>query len=461
MSQGGYPVEVDRIIQSNCAVSGCHTAKSSEVAGGINLESWETLFKGSANGSPVIPYSDKFSSLLYFINTYPDLGLISSPTMPLDRSPLSRQQVETIRTWIANGAPDAKGNIKWTDDPQRKKLYVVNQGCDVVSVLDAATGLPIRMIDVGITSAADTPHYVRVSPDGKYWYVVFINSNVMQKFRCSDDTYVGDIPLTPYAAGLSSNTDDDAVNWNTFAISPDGKRAYCVSFTENGKVSAVDLEHMRFIRWIGGQHQSHGIALNKAADRMYITANVGNFIMELDTAFTQEDEIILEAQRNPNSSLDLHDILLSEDGNKLLVTCQTSNEVRVVDLNTRSVSSVIRTGIYPQEIVYDKKSGDYFVSCTSDSTTIPGAHGVVTRIDANFNVSHVKCGVQPHGIAVNEVTNTLYVLSRNVSAAGIPPHHGSVCNGRNGFMSFIDLASFTLKPGTFELSVDPYFISAR
>jgi DNA-binding beta-propeller fold protein YncE len=461
ISKGGFPHEVDRIITGSCAVAGCHTSQSSEVAGGINLETWEKMFEGSDNGSPVIPYSTKFSSLLYFINTYPDLGLTNTPTMPLNSSPLSREQVQTIKTWIGNGAPDVNGKIKWSDDAERKKLYAANQGCDVVSVIDAATGLPMRMIDVGFSSSSDAPHQVRVSPDGKFWYVIFINSNFMQKFRCSDDSYVGDIPLTPYAAGLSANPDEDAVNWNSFIISPDGKRAYCVSLDPSGKIAAVDLENRRFIRWIGGQHYPHGVALNKAADKIYVTANTGNFITEFDTAFSQSEDIVLEGQKNLSSSLDLHDIILSQGGNELLVTCEATNEVRVVDLNTRTVKNIVHTGVFPQEIVYSKKTGDYFVTCTNDTTSFPGARGVVTRISSSYNSTSIKCGVQPHGLAVNETTNTLYVLSRNLSSKGIPPHHSSVCSGRNGFVTFIDLSTFTVKPGTFELSVDPYFIFAR
>jgi YVTN family beta-propeller protein len=317
------------------------------------------------------------------------------------------------------------------------------------------------MVDVGISSSSDAPHQVRVSPDRKYWYVIFINSNFMQKFRCSDDAYVADIPLTPYAAGISPNPDDNAVNWNSFVISADGKRAYCVSLDPNGKIAAVNLETNRFIRWIGGQHYPHGIALNKTGDKIFVTANTGNFITELDTGFTQSDDILLEAQKNLNSSLDIHDAILSENGDELYVTCEAVNQVRVVDLNTRTVKATINTGVFPQEIVYSKKTGEYFISCTNDTTSFPGAHGVVTRISPSYIRTSIKCGVQPHGLAVNESTNTLCVLSRNISSKGVPPHHSSVCVGRNGFITSIDLATFTIRPGTVELSVDPYFIFPR
>lgn len=458
LPRGGYPPEIGRIITNNCATAGCHTQASREVAGGINLESWSALFEGSNTGSPVIPYSSRFSPLMYFVNTYSDLGVSSEPTMPLNRQPLSREQVTALRNWIDKGAPDANDNVMWSDDPLRAKLYVANQGCDVVTVMDAATRLPIRAIGVGTSPANDYPHQVRVSPDGNYWYVIFINSNFMQKFRTSDDSYVGDIPLTPYAAG-SGDASQDAIDWNAFAISEDGKRAYCSS-TSSGKVAAVDLEKLKFIRWIGGQHAPHGIVLGPTGDRLFVTAQTGNFIIEMDTGFTMSNQIPLQGFVNYSSSLDIHEALVSPGGGELILTCQKTNEVMVLDLVTRTVKATVQTGTLPQEIVYSPSTNCYYVSCVGD--TSGAGKGVVTEIkDLSYSARHLSVGYQPHGLAVNPANGELVVASRNLNESGVPPHHGSICNGRNGFISFVDLNDFKLKPGTFELSVDPYYIFAR
>ena len=64
-----------------------------------------------------------------------------------------------------------------------KLNYVLNQGCDVVTVFDAATQLPMRYITVGNNpSVSESPHMIRISPDGKYWYVVFVANNILQKY---------------------------------------------------------------------------------------------------------------------------------------------------------------------------------------------------------------------------------------------------------------------------------------
>ncbi len=461
-SKGDYPDDVGEIITRSCAVSGCHNGLSYQAAGNYNLSTWTDMFKGSNTGSPVIPYNSKFSSLCYYINTYADLGLQNKPTMPLNRQPLSREQVQLIKTWIDEGAPDRNGKVMWADNPGLKKLYAVNQGCDVVTVFDSETQLPIRYIQVGTKDGMDTPHHLRVSPDGKYWYVIFINNNVMQKYRCSDDAFVGNIPLTPYAAGTSASPEDDAADWNTFVISPDSRFAYCISWTQNGKVSAVDLEKMKLLHYTGGLHYSHGVALNAAADKLYITAQTGNFITELDTGFTGDQLLSLSNGINYSSSLDPHDIILSPDGQNFLITCQGSNEVRVFNIAGKTVSHIIPTGVYPQEIAYSKSTDEYFVTCTSDTVSVAGARGVVTRIKAGgYSASNIKCGYQPHGLAVDESKKLLYVLSRNISASGPLPHHSSTCAGRNGFLNFVDLNNFKVLDRKIELSVDPYFIFAR
>ena len=457
-SYGNYPYEVGKIISLNCAVTGCHNASSYQAAGGLNLDSWETLFLGSPSGAPVIPFSSRFSSLCYFINTYPELGLSNVPTMPLNRKPLSKSQVETIKNWIDAGAPNQKGELMFAYQANRKKLYAVNQGCSVVTVIDAETQLPIRYVEVGNKGGTDTPHQVRVSPDGLYWYVIFINNNVLQKYSCLTDQLVAQIPLTPAVAG-TGNT--DALNWNTFAISKDGKRAYAVSWSQSGAVAALDLEHNRLMHYMAFVYNPHGVALNANEDKIYVTAQSGNYIMEIDTAFTYRNNLSLENNLPPdqNPKLDAHDILLSPNKHDLWITCQGSDEIRVYDLNAAAVTSIIPCGLYPQEIVYSPSQNNYYVACMND-TTVKGQWGSVTRVNArNANDrQNLACGYQPHGICVEENKGLLYVLSRNQSSKGPPPHHSSQCTGRNGFMNFIQLNSFTLLNKKYELSVDPYFI---
>jgi hypothetical protein len=68
----------------------------------------------------------------------------------------------------------------------------------------------LRATNVGKTSLIEAPHFVKVSPDNKYWYVSFLGSTVFQKYRVSDNSFVAEANI-----GVGS--------WNTFVLSSDGK----------------------------------------------------------------------------------------------------------------------------------------------------------------------------------------------------------------------------------------------
>ena len=255
VTSNDFPADVGVIFSNKCATSGCHNSASYKAAADLNLSSYVTLFQGSSNGSPVIPFRSDFSSLCFFINTFDDLGPKNNPTMPFDGNPLSRKEVETIKKWIDAGAPNKDGHIMWSDNPNRKKYYVLNQGCDVVTVFDTETNLPMRYITVGSKAGiVESPHMIKVSPDGQYWYVVFVGNNIMQKYRTSDDSFVAQATLT-------SN-----VNWNTFSISNDGKRAYCLSWEASSQIAAINLQTMTMLNYTGGLLYGHGCTLNNTND---------------------------------------------------------------------------------------------------------------------------------------------------------------------------------------------------
>lgn len=451
---GNYPNEVGKIMVLKCATAGCHNDASYLAAAGLNLANWDALFNGSTNGSSVIPYRSDFSSLCYFINTYADLGNINTPTMPYNAEKLSKEEVKTIKNWVDAGAPDLKGNVKWADNPQRKKVYVTNQGCDVVTVFDAETQLPMRYISVGRDPVnIEYPHMVKVSPDGQYWYVVFVNSSYMQKYRCSDDAFVGEVNLNNY------------LDWNTFIITDDGKKAFCVAWTNIGRIASVDLTNMKVINVLFPISFPHGVALSPANDTLYVTGQQSNYIFKVDTSLGSypTQTITLDGLPVTNgNSLNPHEILLSPDKQNYFITCQGSNEVRVYNIATQTITQVIPVGTYPVEMALSPTKNKLFVTCMEDVTSFPGYHGSVSRIDlTTFSEMRIQAGATPHGIAVDENKGLVYVVNRNYLASGPAPHHGAVCGGRNGFISYIDLNSFTIKPKRTELSVDPYSAAVR
>ena len=454
----GYPEEIGQIMLNSCATSGCHNDISKIAAGGLSLSSWESMFEGSRGGSPVIPYRSDQSYFMFSINTDPNLGVTLPPSMPFNQDPLSIEEYSVIKEWIDNGAPNTDGLVKFSDNPNRRKFYVTNQGCDLVSVFDADSQILMRYIDVGSTDEIEAPHQAKVSPDGQYWYPIFFAGTQLQKFSAVDDTFVSEVEI-----GQGS--------WNTLRISSDSKYAYVVNWSPDGTVAVVDLEKMELIQTLGGNgslEYPHGSLIDEVNDILYLTAQHGNFIYKLDIAdinnVTIEKISLNGVSPTTLSWLDPHELEMSPDGSTYFVTCQESNEVRVLTTVNDSLVAVIPTGDYPQEMAISTSTPYLYVSCTEDKTTYPGKNGSVHIIDyTNYTlVKTLNTGYQPHGIAVDEQNQLVYVAHRNIDTNGPAPHHSTDCEGRNGYVSIIDMQTLEMLPDyKVEISVDPYSISVR
>ncbi len=458
LPSGCYPDNIANIFVRKCAVPGCHTTQSKDQAGGFDLSSWNHLFEGGANGSSVIPYSPDQSFLMYFINTYPDLNIpILQPTMPVNETPLSHDEVVMVRDWIRNGAPDCNGNIKFSGDPNRKKFYVCHRLTDLVTVFDSHSLLPMRIISVGDNpTLVEGAHDVRVSPDGNYWYVNFYAGQVVQKFRTSDDSYVGEVNI---GFGL----------WNAMAITSDSRYGFVVNWTAGGNVAFIDLQSMTLmpVQPFTGLNSPHGVAISSDSKTLYVTAQTGNYIYKFDiTDPLNPNQDIITLENGPQvfiSKLDPHQIVISPDGTKYYITCQASDEVRVMSVATDTLIAVIHTGNVPQELKFSLTQPYLFVTCMNDSTTFPGSYGSVSVINYQTNqfVKAIFSGWQPHGLDVDDANGKVYVANRNISPNGPAPHHGTGSN-RNGYVTAIDMNTLDLVPDyQVEVLADPYEVGVR
>lgn len=452
-----YPDDIGRIVFTKCAVAGCHNNESKDAAAGLSLESWDEMFKGGTGSACVIPYRADFSTFFYYVNTFPDLGVTLTPTMPYNKSALTRDEVVLIQNWINNGAPNRDGFVKFSDNPSRKKFYVPNQGCDVVTVFDQATLLPMRYINVGNSGGIESPHMVRVSPDGQFWYVCFLGGNSFQKYRTSDDSFVGEASL-----GIK--------NWNTFVISNDGSKAYVVDWSSGGDIAEVNLNTMGVTHNIGFNNP-HGSALNDSSDTLYVTQqNSSNKLYKIPVAdFSAATEIDLFTTP-PSTFLNAHEVRFTPDGSKYFVTCQGTSEVRVFQTGTDQLLSIIPVGAMPSEISFSASATTpyAFVTCMED-LSMAGKRGSVYIINYNtYTYQKIYTGHQPHGIEVDDARKLVYVANRNNTSDGPAPHHSGSCGGRNGNISFIDLNTLTMLPSAsgssikkVEIAVDPYSVSIR
>jgi YVTN family beta-propeller protein len=452
----GYPEEIANLLITKCATAGCHTQASKEGAAGLSLETWDDLFKGDRNGAVCIPYQHSYSTLFLFTNTHSTLGAINVPTMPINKPALSADEMQTLIHWINNGAPNIDGKIMWADNPTRKKMYVANQGCDVVTVFDAATQLQMRYINVGTSPSIENPHSLKVSHDGKYWYVVFSasGSTYLEKYSTADDKFIGKANISPGS-------------WNTLTLSNNNKYAYAVDWNPAGKFAIINLDTLYKVVPMGGFQEPHGSAINAKGTTLYLTSQTGNFFYKIPLNDPSSyDQIVLNPPNPPVStkSYDPHEIAFSPDSLHYYVTCQGKNEVKVYDASNDKLVATLPTGTYPLEMAFSKKKPYLFVTCEYDLTPPEKNRGAVTVINYQSNtfVKNLRTNLaEPHGIAVDDENGLVYVTNRNISGASIP-HHTNNCGGTNGFISFIDLTTLeVIKNKKTEVAKDPYAISLR
>ena len=92
--------DVFPILKSRCFE--CHTkGGKGQVASGLNMETYTDLMKGTKFGPVIKPNDSLSSTLVILVEGRADPSI----RMPHgDREPLTKEQIETIRKWIDQGA---------------------------------------------------------------------------------------------------------------------------------------------------------------------------------------------------------------------------------------------------------------------------------------------------------------------------------------------------------------------
>jgi YVTN family beta-propeller protein len=466
-----FPSPVGKIIVGKCAISGCHNAASYQNCAGLLLDTWAHMLNGSSNGAAIVAYSPDYSPMLYFVNTDPARGPVSAPTMPesttaMPQLPLTADEYTTLKNWIAVGAPDKDGNIPFAaNSDTRQKIYITQQGCDLVAVIDAQSNVIMRYIPIGtIPNSTEGPHCISMSSDGKFACVSFLAGTFVQKIDTRTDSVV---------AAMSVG----AGSWNIVHIGPGDTSVSSTDWVSSGKIVYGNTTTMSLEPFLTGGGSGlfeypHGIATNAAGDTTFITAQYGNLIYRYAPRIPDYRKVSLNGlpaaatNNGDNTSPNPHEIKMTPDYSKYFVTCQGTNEVRVLDAHTDAVLAAIPVGTFPQEMAFSPSHHYLFVTCMEDAANpLSGRKGSVYVI--NYDTYAVVAKLygdfyQPHGITVDERNGTVYIASTNANPTGPAPHHATSCGGRAGWYSVYDLNTLLpLNTKRYEMTVMPYSAATR
>lgn len=452
-----YPPEVGKILLNKCATAGCHNAASYQVSGGgLLLDSWDHLFSGGNTGAAVVAYSPENSPLLYFTNSYPDLGPLpdASMKMPFNGAPLTREECLTLRDWVRNGAPDRDGNIPFaTNAATRQKIYLAHQGCDYITVIDAERNVIMRCVPTGKEVTIEVAYSLSTSPDG-FAYVSFWASQYVMKVDTRTDTSAGGINI-------------GNPNSHMLHVLPTSNELLLTNAFSNSLLRIDPLSGQVLQQYGNGTMSApHGVA-GGTSGNFYVAERYGNTICKISPGGAVQK---ISIDGNPPSTAasgpNPYSLVMAPDDSRYFIACTGTHEIRVMDAHSDTLIATIPVGTNPQGLALSRSKPYLFVTCEDDSASLPRFRGSVYIIDRNTYQVVRKIDdryYMPHALAVDDVNGKLFVFSRNIDPDGPTPHHqSSACSGRNGYYSVYDFNALQpVNNKRYEVTVDPFAADAR
>jgi YVTN family beta-propeller protein len=430
------------IFERSCATSGCHDAGAA--ASGLRLDSHANVMAGSEFGEAVIPFSPDRSLMMELLES----GAEADP----DHSTLlETDDLATLRTWVTEGCRDDDGEAAFADVTD--KVYVTDQGADLISVVSVDDLVVMRLIGVEPFggSLEAFPHFGSMAAGNDVWIATLLKAPGVWKFDARDSV----------VAKLETELAMPALS----ALTPGATKAYVTHFINPqapglGQVSAIDMASFQVTGTIPVLNTPHGIAMAADGREIYV-ANWGSDHITVIEATS--DEVIThipvsELVRGDIDSFEYRVIQIAVHPTERLIyaSCTTSpsspaGEIRVID---RSQGTVVDSLAVPAgsaapwhlKVTADGSKlfvanrgqqlsgGDILQGSVSIYSTAPFAH-LATVTDPSMAL--------PHGLDFDSMGRYCFVSSENLNG-GYTARHPVPGADPPGTLAVIDVATNTL-----------------
>ncbi|MFV1986972.1 MAG: beta-propeller fold lactonase family protein [Gemmatimonadota bacterium] len=386
------PVTYDQVqTVFDRACTSCHAG--ADAPRGLGLDSWESVVAGSRYGEAIIPF-DAARSLLLGMTT----RMVGGPH-PLETGGerLTEDEIELVTEWINEGARSPAGSVPYAD--AEHLLYVANQAVATISVIDMDTNMVIRTVDLQALGFPPNsmPHYIVVEPDGSFWYVSLIASDVVLKFDRANEL-VGQVDIErPGLMALDPSSDWLYVARSMFAVSPPST----LGVIRRSDMSLEELE--TFLP------RPHPVAIAPGGERVFTGSLAVNQIAMIDP-LEETVEIETLGDERPHTFIGL---AISPDGRWMVATTELTSKVFVFDLSLlpdMAPVDSIDVNRAPWHPVFTPDGRSVYVGNNWGNT--------ITVIDMDARA--VKAVIegegiaQPHGSAVSPDGRYAYISNRNL-----------------------------------------------
>ncbi|MBK7447543.1 MAG: beta-propeller fold lactonase family protein [Ignavibacteria bacterium] len=454
-SDSQFPQEIESIFNTpysasniTCNTPSCHSGNST--ASNLDLTNWNKTMSGSQNGTMVIPYNGFWSHMISVLNNDTLYAPVTTVTLP-EYHKIDHQKVSVIMNWINEGAKSKDGQTAFTNVSNNEKGFITNQQADVIAVLKTNDKLVTRMIPVGGRSGIlDSPHYITLSPDNRFFYVSLIQEGFIEKFDVNVD-----YPFT------KTDRIQAGLNPAHISISNDGNTGYVTNFDASGTermVRKFNTNPLQIIDTVTDikMKAPHGMAISNNGQYLYVTSQLGEYIFKIDLgSFEIETSQPIDPSVPPTGNgtglFKPYQAILSPDNSLLYVSCVSSNQVRVYnasDLTPASGNFNIQVGANPLLMKFTN-NGNYLFVCNRNSNSVT----VIKTPERIVETTVENVGIQPHG--VDFTSDGQYAIIACETLSGFDGHHPTVGSNKFGVSRMINVQQFSLLPNKLEMGPFP------
>jgi len=298
-------------------------------------------------------------------------------------------------------------------DQEFTKAYVTLQGSDKVAVIDVDHAELVAEIDVNFINTGDRPHYVVIDEIHRTWYVTLISSGYVCKFDLDTDKLLDSVFVGSQPALMDIDRENQILYVSRFMPMP----SMGMEGAESQLVHKINAATMTILGTVDvGASSPHGIALSSDGSTLWVASNEASHFFAIETTrFGESDyqpqnfrlgsDVPYNYEINDNTYNAL-DLVLSQDGSELFVSCSGAGQVRIFDTSNGDSVKYYSTGMMPWHIAVS--NDDKYLYTTNRMSNNVVQTDLTSGTTKTFTAENLT---MPHGVALTADNSKLVVSS--------------------------------------------------